>query len=144
MFLLHSRTSFNLIRNPMFHLLLQLQNMSIHLFYILYLLKLNTFYLALKLLSYLIIHHSHHRFNLHSKINDLLLKTWTFTKTLRFRPLNLFLKLKMRITIQSLRLRAHLFAHLLYQHLNFRSSQSSFTYRTLDSNPHRKCSEIGF
>ena len=70
------------IMNPMFHLFVQF-------------LKLKIFYLALKLRSRLLIHHSHHAF-CNSKMNVLLLKAFTFRKGIRFLPLHLFLRLEMR------------------------------------------------
>ena len=66
MFLLHLHTSFNLTRNLMFYLFLQLQNLRLHLFHMFSLLKLRSFYLALKLRAYLLIHHLLYHFNLHS------------------------------------------------------------------------------
>ena len=71
MLLLLSHTSSHLMMNLMFCLLLQLKNLSLHVFYMFSLLRLKTSYLSLKLRAYLLIPHSIHRFNPHSHQSSL-------------------------------------------------------------------------
>ena len=107
-------------------------------------LKLKIFCLALKVRAYLLTHHSLHHFNANSKMNVLLLRAFHFIKSLMICPFHLFLQLEIRTTIQVMRHWDHLFSHPPSQHPNFHSSQTPFTWRTLDSNTHRECSETRF